>query len=106
VRRLGAMLQPSHRMSTALKTQAALAYRTAAVAGRPTAIAILSRLVAMFPLSQQAEETLLVEMARSLVSLGPREVAAVVSERAHRQREPLRSRLLRLLGPTASAERD
>ena len=96
VRRLGAMLQPSHRMSTALKTEAAIAYRSAAVAGRPTAIAILTRLVAAAPASGPSEEGLLVEEARSLLSLGARDGAAVVSERASRQREPLRGRLLDL----------
>jgi serine/threonine protein kinase len=97
VRRLGAMLQPTHRMSTTLKIQAALAYRTASLAGRPTAVAILSRLLVSFPTSGQSEEALLVEMARSLLSIGPREVGAIVSERAHRQKEPLRGRLLGLL---------
>jgi HEAT repeat protein len=105
VRRLGAMLQPSHRMSTTLKLQAALAYRTAALAGRPTAIAILSRLVASFPTSGQSEEGLLVEMARSLLSIGPREAAAIVTERASRQREPLRGRLLALLHPSGPGAR-
>jgi serine/threonine protein kinase len=102
VRRLGAMLQPSHRMSATLKTEAALAYRSAAFAGRPTAIAILARLVANSPVSRAGEEALLVEMARSLLSLGAREGQAVVSERASRQREPLRGRLLALLNPAGS----
>jgi eukaryotic-like serine/threonine-protein kinase len=98
VRRLGAMLQPSHRMSTALKKEAAIAYRSAALAGRPTAIAILTRLVAAAPASGPSEEALLVEEARSLISLGARDGATVVSERASRQKEPLRGRLLELLG--------
>jgi serine/threonine-protein kinase len=101
VRRLGAMLQPSHRMSTALKTEAAIAYRSAAVAGRPTAIAILTRLVATAPAIGPQEEALLVEEGRSLLLLGPKEAQAVVSERASRQREPLRGQLIGLLGQTA-----
>jgi len=102
VRRLGAMLQPSHRMSTALKTEAAIAYRSAAIAGRPTAIAILTRLVASAPAIGAREEALLVEESRSLILLAAREGAAVVSDRASRQREPLRGQLLGLvnqLGP-------
>jgi serine/threonine-protein kinase len=105
VRRLGAMLQPSHRMSTALKTEAAIAYRSAAVAGRPTAIAILSRLVATSPAIGQQEEALLIEVARSLILLGAREGDVVVSERASRQREPLRGRLLGLLSQPAPGGR-
>jgi HEAT repeat protein len=105
VRRLGAMLQPSHRMSTALKTEAAIAYRSAAVAGRPTAIAILTRLVATSPASGPREEALLVEMARSLLLLGAREGGAVVTERASRQREPLRGRLLELMSSAGQGVR-
>ncbi len=105
VRRLGAMLQPSHRMSTALKTECAIAYRSAAVAGRPTAIAILARLVATSPAIGAGEEGWLFEMARSLLSLGAREGAALVSECASRHREPLRGRLMGLVNTPARGGR-
>jgi hypothetical protein len=97
VRKLGALLQPSHRMTTALKTECAVAFRGASLGGRPTAVAILSRLVPSAPANDLKGEAVLVEMARSLVALAPKEGSVVVAERASRQREPLRARLLALV---------